>query len=376
MPGYELIGKEELKELQNIFKTGCVFFAHGFEKRRKNIFRVRKFEYNFKKLIKSRYSLAVSSGTSALKICLKALGIKPGDEVITQPFNFIATIEAIIDCGAKPVFTKIDSSLNMCMEDLKKKITIKTKCIIPVHMLGFPCDVKKLELIKKKYNIPIIEDNCESLMSKYKKKFCGNLFEMGVFSLDFGKFITTGEGGLISTNKLKLFNYSKSFHDHGHAFLKKKKRGHDIGLFPGFNFRMTELQGAVGLAQLKKVNEILNENKKRYKILEVLSKKYQLRQLNKDTTSNYDTFIFYVESKKIREKIINFLNKTIGTKNLPDALNWHDASRWSQIFKKKEIKELKKFTKILKKSIAIPILLEKKASYYENISKKILNISK
>ena len=100
MPGYELIGKEELKELQDIFKTGCVLFAHGFIKRRQNIFRVRKFEYNFKKLIKSQYSLAVSSGTSALKICLKALGIKPGDEVITQPFNFIATIEAIIDCGA------------------------------------------------------------------------------------------------------------------------------------------------------------------------------------------------------------------------------------------------------------------------------------
>ena len=374
MPGYELIGKEELKELQDIFKTGCVLFAHGFIKRRQNIFRVRKFEYNFKKLIKSQYSLAVSSGTSALKICLKALGIKPGDEVITQPFNFIATIEAIIDCGATPVFTKIDSSLNMCMEDLKKKITIKTKCIIPVHMLGFPCDVKKLKLIKKKYNIPIIEDNCESLMSKYKKKFCGNLFEMGVYSLDFGKFITTGEGGLISTNKLKLYNYSKSFHDHGHAFLKKKPRGNDIGLFPGFNFRMTELQGAVGLAQLKKVNLILLENKKRYEKLKGLSKKYQLRQLNEYTTPNYDTFIFYVKSINERKKIINILNKTIGTKNLPDALNWHDASRWSQIFKKNEIKKLKKLTPRLKESIAIPILLEKKTSYYESICKKILNL--
>jgi 8-amino-3,8-dideoxy-alpha-D-manno-octulosonate transaminase len=374
MPGYELIGKEELKELKDIFKTGGVLFAHGFIKRRKNIFRVRKFEHNFKKLIKSRYSLAVSSGTSALKICLKAIGIKPGDEVITQPFNFIATIEAIIDCGAKPVFTKIDSSLNMCMEDLKKKINIKTKCIIPVHMLGFPCDVKKLELIKKKYNIPIIEDNCESLMSKYKNKFCGNLFEMGVYSLDFGKFITTGEGGLISTNKIKLYNYSKSFHDHGHAFLKKKTRGNDIGLFPGFNFRMTELQGAVGLAQLKKVNKILDENKKRYKTLLTLSKKYKLRGLNEDTTPNYDTFIFYVKSKRKREKIINILKKGVGTKNLPDALNWHDASRWSQIFKKKEIKILKKLTIKLKESIAIPILLERKNSYYKEISRKILNL--
>ena len=211
-------------------------------------------------------------------------------------------------------------------------------------------------------------------MSKYKKRFCGNLFEMGVYSLDFGKFITTGEGGLISTNKLKLYNYSKSFHDHGHAFLKKKTRGNDIGLFPGFNFRMTELQGAVGLAQLKKVNLILLENKKRYEKLKGLSKKYQLRQLNEYTTPNYDTFIFYVKSINKRKKIINILNKTIGTKNLPDALNWHDASRWSHIFKKKEIKKLKKLTPRLKESIAIPILLEKKTSYYESICKKILNL--
>ena len=149
MPGFELIDKEELKAVNSIFKDGGVLFAHGFEKIRKN-FHVREFEDRASSIFKCKYSLAVTSGTAAIKIALKALRVKPGDEVITQAFNFIATIEAIIDVGAKPILVNVDKTLNMNIEDLKKKITKKTKIVLPVHMLGYPCDMDNIKKICKK----------------------------------------------------------------------------------------------------------------------------------------------------------------------------------------------------------------------------------
>ena len=129
MPGFEYLGKEELKELNNLFKRDkACLFAHGFEKFR-NRFHVREFEDQCAKKMKTKFALAVTSGTSAIKIGLKALGVKPGDEVITQGFNFIATVEAIIDAGAKPIMCNIDQSLNMCPDDLKKLISKKLKLL-------------------------------------------------------------------------------------------------------------------------------------------------------------------------------------------------------------------------------------------------------
>ena len=149
MPGFELIDKKEFKAVKKIFDDGGILFAHGFDKLRKN-YHVREFEEQFKKYIGSRYSLAVTSGTAAIKIALKSLGVKPGDEVITQSFNFIATIEAIVDIGAKPVIINIDKSLNIDPYELQKKITKKTKAVIPVHMLGYPCNMDEIIKICKK----------------------------------------------------------------------------------------------------------------------------------------------------------------------------------------------------------------------------------
>ena len=151
MPGYELIDTKEKKALNQIFKEGSVFFAHGFDKVRKK-YHVREFEKLCQIFFKSKYCLLVSSGTAAIKIGLKSLGVGRGDHVLTQSFNFIATIEAILDIGAIPKIVDIDESLNMCPIDLRKKITKKTKVIIPVHMLGFPADLKQIKLeAKKKY---------------------------------------------------------------------------------------------------------------------------------------------------------------------------------------------------------------------------------
>ncbi len=377
MPGNELVGKQELEEIKKIFiQSNGVLFAHGFDKRRKNIFRVRKFENDLKKYFKAKYVLCVSSGTAAIKIALKACGIKKGDEVITQAFNFIATVEAILDVGATPVITNIDETLNMCPKDLKMKITKKTKAVIPVHMLGFSANINKIEKICKEKKIKLIEDNCESIGGKYRNKFLGNFGDVGVMSFDFGKNITTGEGGCILTNDKKIFKYSKEYHDHGHELNPKFSRGMDTVSNPGFNYRMTELQAAVGIAQLKKLNFILKENKKKFNILKnILKKRFILRDEIKFSKSSFDTFIFRVDKKELRLKIIKYLRKTdIGIKNVPDAIKWHFASFWKHAVSKKQIKSIVKSKKQIEKFVAIPILLKKSERIYKNLAEEILSI--
>ena len=150
MPGFELIDKKEFKAVKKIFDDGGILFAHGFDKLRKN-YHVREFEEQFKKYIGSRYSLSVTSGTAAIKIAIKSLGVKPGDEVITQSFNFISTNEAILDIGAKPVIINIYKSLNIDPYELQKNHK-KTKAVIPVHMLGYPCNMDEIIKICKKKN--------------------------------------------------------------------------------------------------------------------------------------------------------------------------------------------------------------------------------
>ena len=374
MPGFELINNQEQKAVNSIFKNGGILFAHGFEKSRKN-FHVREFEKKISNYFKCKYALAVSSGTAAIKIALKSLNIGPGDEVITQAFNFIATIEAIIDVGAKPILVNVDKTLNMDIADLTKKITKNTKVVLPVHMLGYPCNMKEIKKICKKKKLKILEDNCESIGGKYEEKFLGNIGDIGVLSLDFGKTITTGEGGIILTNNLKYYNYCKQYHDHGHKNVKNLSRGNDKASIPGFNFRMTELQGAIGKVQLKKLNSLLDDNRKKYQMVKNTIKKFEHRWMTKYGKSNFDNFIFFIKNNREKDKVLKVLKKhKIGTKNLPDAVKWHCAFYWKHIFHKNEIKNFFRTKKILDQAIAIPILYKKNISFYKKLSLDINKI--
>lgn len=375
MPGWEIIGKEENRSVKKLFNEGGVLLAHGFGKYRKK-YHVREFESEAKNIFKSKYALAVSSGTAAIKIGLKALGIKKGDEVITQAFNFIATIEAILDIGAKPIIVNVDNTLNMCPIDLEKKISSKIKAIIPVHMLGVPAEMEKILKIAKKFKIPILEDNCESVGAKYKKKYLCNFGKVGVVSFDHAKTITCGEGGMIFCNDRKIDQFCREYHDHGHENNPRLPRGMDTKKIYGFNYRMTEIQGVIGKAQLKKINFILAENKKRYLALKKnFSKNIEIRKIPNYSEPTFDTFIFFVKNKKQKIKIINYLYKIgLGTKNLPDAINWHCATYWDHALSNKQINNSKKTLKILKKSIAIPILISKKINLYKKTGEEISKI--
>tara|TARA_B110000858_G_C17806459_1_gene478233 strand:+ start:221 stop:1387 length:1167 start_codon:yes stop_codon:yes gene_type:complete len=380
MPGWELISKEEQKELNDIFrKSNGVLFAHGFDKRRNNIFRVKKFEKDVENFLRVKYCITTTSGTMAQYIAMKALGIKKGDEVITQAFTFVATVEAILEIGAKPIIVDIDKTFNMSPEDLKKKISKKTKLLIPVPMLGNQCSMKEIIKIAKKNKIKILEDSCEALGAKLGKKFVGTMGDAGVFSLDFAKTITTGEGGLIVTNNKKINDFCREFRDHGHQNNSNYPRGQDTRTNWGLNLRMSELQAAVGIAQLKKLKIIVKKNYENKSLLKKLIKNplISFREIVDKKGDLSDTLIFYFKNKKLAKKfVINYNKRGYSTKNLPDAINWHFAGTWKHIFskvgryKKNWRVKWKKSEDLLRRSISIPIYV--KSSKQEIIKQSIV----
>jgi len=370
MPGWELIDDKELNEIKKIFSvSNGVLFAHGFDQRRKNIFRVRNLEKEFSKKFSTEHSLMTTSGTMAQYVAMKAMGIKEGDEVITQSFTFVATVEAILALGAIPKIVNIDNTFNMDPLALENAITKKTKMIIPVHMLGNPCRMDEILKIGKKYKIPILEDACESLGGKYKNKYLGTLGDCGVFSLDFGKVITTGEGGLICSNKKKIDKYCREFIDHGHILKNNIPRGNDLRSMPGLNLRMSETQASIGLAQLKKLNYILKINKKNKSRLKDQLRtrdKIKFREITDIKGEIADTLIFSFENKKMCTNFLKEYLKKYSTKNIPDALKWHFSGYWQNMFSKKseyysKWKSKWKFSRnLLERSVALSILVKDK----------------
>ena len=324
-------------------------------------YKVRDFENNCKKYFNVSYAHAVSSGTAALKCALKALGIKQGDEVITQSFNFIATIEAIVDCGAIPIICEVNDDLHLDMNYLQEIITKKTKCIIPVHMLGMAGPITELKARAKCWGIPIIEDVCEAVGAKHRDAYLGTIGDMGVFSFDHGKNMTTGEGGMVITNNKTYSEFIASYSDHGHAFDKNVDRGNDSALMPGFNYRMTELQGAIGSVQLRKLSDLIKLNKERYfalhSSLEVLGLTRNEHSVN--DSGSYDTYILRgLNSDQIKEALNSLKTYKLGSKNLPGALKWHCSYYWNHVESLNSSLHTKTLSK-LEKSLAIPIMANK-----------------
>ncbi len=262
MPGFEVFGAEEKSEIMDVLDTG-VLFRYEFGEQRKGVFKVREFEEKFAAYCGCQHAQAVTSGTAALKVAMAALGVGPGDEVITQGFTFVATWEAIFDVGAVPVFTEVDETLNMDPADLEKKITPKTKLIIPVHMLGAQARIKEILAVANKHGIPVLEDTAQAPGAKLGGKALGSFGVCGTFSFDAVKTITTGEGGMIITNDESLWRDMSEYHDHGHDHaVNPGGRGGEGRSFIGFNYRMMEIQGAIGLAQLAKLDSIVAKQQK------------------------------------------------------------------------------------------------------------------
>jgi len=263
-PGMEYIGEEEKKEILEVIESGYLF-RYGDVNNPKFKAKVWSLEKEFAEYIGTKYSLAVTSGTAALLTALSGLGIGPGDEVIVPGYTFIASISAVIYARAIPVLTEIDESLNLDPEDLKKKITSKTKAIMVVHMLGNPAKMDEIKRIADEYSIPIIEDVAQACGGSYKGKKLGSIGKVGTFSFNIYKTMTSGDGGMVVTDDEEIYRRCFAFHDQGHL---PYRQGVEIGkrTIIGLDFRMNELTAAVALAQLRKLDSILNHLRKIKKV--------------------------------------------------------------------------------------------------------------
>ncbi len=271
MAGAEVIGKEEIREVMEVLKTG-VFARYAFDKERQGIWKVRDFERAFAKYCGTPYALGVTSGSSALKVALTALDVGPGDEVICPAFTFMATYEAVLEVGGIPVMADIDDTLNLDPDYIPNKITPRTKAVIPVHMCGAPARMDKILKVAKKHKLFVLEDTAQGLGASFKGKMLGSLGHMGTFSFDHYKTITTGEGGMVITNDLNLYHRAEWYHDHGHDHVSTVSRALDGRTILGFNYRMNEFQGAIGLAQLGKLNRVIAaQRKNQAAVMEMLS---------------------------------------------------------------------------------------------------------
>lgn len=265
-PGAYLIGKEEIDEVMEVMSSGYLS-RYGQLDDPNFKHKVYALEQEFAKYIGVKHSVATSSGTSALLIGLLAMGIEPGDGVIVPGYTFVACYSAIIFAGGIPVLAEIDDSLTIDPTDIEKRITPRTKFIMPVHMLGNPCDMDPIMKIAKRHNLNVIEDCCQAAGASYQGKKLGSIGKMGTFSLNVFKTITAGDGGMVVTDNGDLYIRGFGIHDQGHS---PNRSGIEVGKrsILGLNFRINELTGAVALAQLRKIDKItstLRENKRKFR---------------------------------------------------------------------------------------------------------------
>jgi 8-amino-3,8-dideoxy-alpha-D-manno-octulosonate transaminase len=332
MPGYEVIGQEEQAEVQDVFAHGGVLFRHGFEGLRNNCYKVQQFEKNFADHMGAKYALAVTSGTAALRVALAALDIRNGDEVITQSFTFVATVEGIIESRATPICAEIDNTLNLDPKDLVRRITPHTKAVIVVHMLGCPARLPEISAICREHNLVLIEDTAWGCGGSLAGKALGTWGDVGTFSFDFAKTITTGEGGMILFRNEAVWKKAMAWHDHGHENNPTVPRWEDTRASSGFNYRMMELQGAVGLAQLRKLPSIVtaqraNQDRLWQAIFDLPG--IVRRESPEGSYETADALVFFVESNSVAQRCREELLKVgLATKILPEAYTWHFAGTW------------------------------------------------
>jgi len=334
MPGFEIFGDEEKKQIADVLDTG-VLFRYEFTEQRRGIYKVKEFEEQFAAYTGTRYAQAVTSGSTALKVALIALGVGPGDEVITQGFTFVATWEAILEVGATPVFTEIDATLNMDPADLKKKITDKTACIIPVHMCGSAARIRELKAIADEKDIPVLEDTAQSAGARIDGQHLGTFGACGTFSFDSVKTMTTGEGGMVITGDQDLYRKMMEYHDHGHDHaVNPGGRGGEGRSYIGFNYRMMELQGAIGLAQLAKLDSMIaaqrkNKNRLKETIVKIPGATFR-EQI--DIHGDSATFLAFTLPDAEQRKQVGAVLQEHGAGAICWAENtWHFFRKWEHL---------------------------------------------
>ncbi len=297
---------------------------------------VRKFEKDFSNYNKKKFGVAVSNGTAALEIAIKSLNLKKGSEVIIPAFSIISTVNAVIKNKLKPILVDCDlETWNMKVDETLNKITKKTKAIIITHIYGLPVDLEKILRIAKKRNIVVIEDAAEVIGLKYKNKICGSFGDLSTFSFYANKHITTGEGGMICTNNKKYYEKCKSLRNLSFSKSFYDRFNHDD---IGWNYRMSNLQAALGCGQLKNIDWILKRKreigKKYYSKLKY--NKNIILQKNKISYANNIYWVFGILVKKNSKISRNEIMKRLIKKNIETRPFFLSMNK-QKIFKKMKL---------------------------------------
>ncbi len=370
------IDNSELKNLTRVIKSG--WLTTGAE--------VKKFEKEFLKIFKKKlFCTAINSCTSGLFLALKAIGIKKNDEVITSDLTFTSTVSSIYHTGAKPVIVDIEKdSLNMSIDEIKKKITKKTKCIIVVHYSGYPVDIEKIYKIAKKKNIKIIEDAAHCLPSKYKNDLIGEKYsDVSVFSFYATKTLTTGEGGMCLSKQKKIIDYIKtnSFHGIDRDVYNRYNQARNNWFYDvksaGYKFNLTDLSAAMGISQLKKLKKNYNLRKKiSDKYFEILSKTNLILPIkdNKNFKSSWHLFVIRILSnnKINRDKISNLLKKN-GIGSSVHYVPIHKHTFWKKNLRLKS-KNFKNAEIISNEILSLPIYPDLKLKDVKKISQVLVSL--
>lgn len=321
MPGIELFGEEERREVLDVLETG-VLFRYNHEQERRGHWKARTFEQEFALRHGVPYAHLCSSGSTAVAIAMAAAGVGAGHEVIVPPFTYIATIEGALLMGTVPVFAEIDDTLCLSPEGIRAALTPRTKAVVLVHMCGAMARLNEILEICHEHGLILIEDTAQALGGTYHGKPLGTFGKVGAFSLDYFKIITAGEGGVVITSKKEIYEYAHQFADHGHDHIGDN-RGAEQHPILGFNFRVSELHAAVALAQLRKLDKILEiQRRNKFILVDVIGALPEVRfRFIPDEVGDSATFFSFFLPDEQAARSLMALVKADG---LPGVQYWYD----------------------------------------------------
>jgi len=333
MPGFELFDETEKQQVNEVMEKGFTF-RYNFDGMRNDVWKARELEDMICDSLQVKHAHLVSSGTTALSTALASAGIGAGDEVIVPPFTFVASVEAIVLAGAIPVFAEIDETLTLSAEGIEAVITPRTKAVNFVHMCGSMGHMDKIKAVCDKHNLVLLEDACQATGGTYQGKALGTLGQVGTLSFDSVKTISCGEGGAVLTNDETIYNHAHQYSDHGHDHIGMD-RGAESHPIMGSNYRISEMNAAVGVAQWKKLDRILEIQRTNKKAL-----KDALSQYNEvsfrvipDEAGDNAGFLSVIMPTEARAKEVV---KALAEENVPAvfywyANNWHYLKNWTHI---------------------------------------------
>lgn len=339
MPGFELFSDLERKEVNDVLNNG-VLMRYGFDGARNGHWKANELEKELQNRLGVQYAQLTSSGTTALNVALAVLGVGAGDEVIMPTFTFVASFESILASGATPILVEIDDTLTLDPKAIEKAITPKTKVIMPVHMCGAMADLDALKTICDKHNLFLLEDACQAIGGSYKGKRLGTIGDAGCFSFDYVKTITCGEGGAVVTNNKEYAVNADHYTDHGHTHIGND-RGAEEHPFIGYNFRISELNAAVGLAQARRLDDFVAIQRKHKKILKdtlATIPEVKFRRIPDEEGDSAGFLSFFMPTATLSNKVVDaFKSHGIDAYWNYYENNWHYIRKWHHLKNKKSL---------------------------------------